>query len=83
MRLYDEWVKGTDATGNPNKPNILVYNLLLHAKLRLGEYPDVMHRIVDEMERGGVTPTQLSFNFLLRSVFRLRVFKAAEFVLFK
>ncbi|CAK9268879.1 unnamed protein product [Sphagnum jensenii] len=30
----------TDAAGNPNKPNILAYNLLLHAKLHLGAHAD-------------------------------------------
>lgn len=83
VRLYDEWVKLTDAAGNPNSPNILVYNLLLHAKLRLGAHPDVLHRIVSEMESGGVMPTQLSYNFLLRSVFRQRDSKAAELILEK
>ncbi|KAG0569430.1 hypothetical protein KC19_6G090200 [Ceratodon purpureus] len=83
VRLYDEWVKLTDAAGNPNKPNILVYNLLLHAKLRLGAHPEVMFRIVSEMEKAGVTPTQLSFNFLLRSVFRQRDSKSAELILEK
>lgn len=83
VRLYDDWITLTDAEGNPNKPNLLVYNLLLHAKLRLGAPPDVMHQIVDEMEKKGVTPTQLTYNFLLRSVFRQRDSKAAEFVLYK
>jgi len=83
VRLYDDWITLTDAEGNPNKPNVLVYNLLLHAKLRLGAPPDVMHQIVDEMEKKGVTPTQLTYNFLLRSVFRQRDSKAAEFVLYK
>lgn len=83
VRLYDEWAKSTDAAGNPNKPNVLVYNLLLHAKLRLDVGPDVMRRIVDEMENSGVTPTQLSYNFLLRSVFRQRDSKAAEYILYK
>ncbi|KAG0625771.1 hypothetical protein M758_2G080100 [Ceratodon purpureus] len=83
VRLYDEWVKLTDAEGNPNKPNILVYNLLLHAKLRLGAHPDVMWRIVHEMEREGVTPTHLTYNFLLRSVFRHRDSKSAELILEK
>jgi len=83
VRLYDEWMKETDAEGNPNKPNILVYNFLLHAKLSLGAHPDVMHRIVAEMEGNGVKPTQLSFNFLLRSVFRQRDSMAAELVLEK
>jgi len=83
VRLYDEWAKLTDAEGNPNKPNILVYNFLLHAKLSLGALPDVMHRIVAEMEENGVKPTQLSFNFLLRSVFRRRDSNAAELILEK
>lgn len=83
VRLYDEWVKLTDAAGSPNKPTLLVYNLLLHAKLRLGAHPEVMHQIVKEMESGGVTPTQLSLNYLIRSEFRQRDSKAAEFVLNK
>lgn len=81
VRLYDEWVKLTDKEGNPNKPNILAYNLLLHAKLRLGAPPDVMHGIVHKMEEEGVTPNQLSFNFLIRSVFRQRDSKSAERIL--
>jgi hypothetical protein len=40
----------TDAAGNPNKPNILAYNLLLHAKLHLGAYADGMCQIIEEME---------------------------------
>ena len=83
VRLYDEWVKVTDAAGNPNKPNLLVYNLLLHAKLRLGAHPDAMYRILSEMEKGGVTPVQLTYNFLLRSVFRQRDSKSAELILEK
>lgn len=83
VRLYDEWVKLSDAAGSPNQANVLVYNLLLHAKLRLGAHPDVMHRIVSEMEKGGVTPNQLSYNFLLRSVFRQRNSKSAELILEK
>ena len=83
VRLYDEWVKLADAGGNPNKPIILVYNLLLHAKFRLGALPDAMQRIVNEMEREGVTPNQLTYNFLLRCVFRQRDSKAAELILEK
>jgi hypothetical protein len=83
VRLYDEWVKLADAGGNPNKPIILVYNLLLHAKFRLGAHPDAMQRIVNEMEREGVTPNQLTYNFLLRCVFRQRDSKAAELILEK
>ncbi|CAK9871551.1 unnamed protein product [Sphagnum jensenii] len=33
-------LKPSDAAGNPNKPNILAYNLLLHAKLHLGAHAD-------------------------------------------
>nr|PNR41351.1 hypothetical protein PHYPA_018754 [Physcomitrium patens] len=83
VRIYDEWVKSTDVAGIPKKPNVLVYNLLLHAKLRLGTHPDVLHQIVKEMENEGVTPTLLSYNFLLRSVFRQRDSKAAELILSK
>lgn len=83
VRIFDEWVKITDAAGNPNKPNLLVYNLLLHAKLRLGAHPDSMHRIITEMESAGINPTQLTYNFVLRAIFRQRNSRLAEQILEK
>ncbi|CAK9191410.1 unnamed protein product [Sphagnum troendelagicum] len=83
VRLFDDWVKLTDAAGNPNKPNILAYNLLLHAKLRLGAHPDGMYQIINEMESAGIIPTQLTYNFVLRSVFRQRDSRLAEKILEK
>jgi hypothetical protein len=61
----------TDAAGNPIKPNILAYNLLLHAKLHLGAHANGTYQIIEEMESIGI-PRQLTYNFVLRSIFRER-----------
>ena len=84
VQLFEQWVAVTDAVGNnPNLPDILAYNLLLHAKLRIGVHPDSMYRILLEMESAGVTPTQLTYNFVLRAVFRHRNSRLAEQILEK
>ena len=84
VQLFEQWVAVTDAVGNnPNLPDILAYNLLLHAKLRIGVHPDSMYRILMEMETAGVTPTQLTYNFVLRAVFRHRNSRLAEQILEK
>lgn len=84
VQLFEQWVAVTDAVGNnPNLPDILAYNLLLHAKLRIGVHPDIMYRILTEMETAGVTPTQLTYNFVLRAVFRHRNSRLAEQILEK
>jgi hypothetical protein len=73
----------TDAAGNLNKPNILAYNLLLHAKLHLGAHADGMYQIIEEMESLGIIPRQLTYNFVLRSIFRERDSLLAEKILEK
>lgn len=83
VRLFEDWANLKDTAGNPNKPNILAYNLLLHAKLRLGAHPDSMYRLIGDMKTAGVIPTQLSYNFVLRAVFRQRDSKLAERILEK
>lgn len=72
VHLFDDWMRLTDAAGNPNKPNILAYNLLLHAKLHLGAHADGMYQIIEEMESVGIIPRQLTYNFVLRSIFQER-----------
>lgn len=84
VRLFEHWVAVTDAAGNNrNLPDILAYNLLLHANLRIGVHPDIMYRITTEMEIAGVAPTQLTYNFVLRAVFRHRDSRLAEQILEK
>jgi hypothetical protein len=72
VQLFDNWMRLTDAAGNPNKPNILAYNLLLHAKLCLGAHADGMYQIIEEMESVGIIPRQLTYNFVVRSIFQER-----------
>ncbi len=83
VHLFDDWMRLTGAAGNPNKPNILAYNLLLHAKLHLGAHADGMYQIIEKMESVGIIPRQLTYNFVLRSIFQERDSRLAEKILEK
>ncbi len=81
VHLFDDWMRLTDAAGDPNKPNILAYNLLLHAKLCLGAHADSMYQVIEEMESGGIIPRQLTYNFVVRSIFQERDSRLAKKIL--
>ncbi len=83
VHRFKDRMRLKDAAGNPNKPNILAYNLLLHAKLHLGAHADGMYQIIEEMESVGIIPRQLTYNFVLRSIFRERDSRLAEKILEK
>lgn len=83
IHMFEEWVKGTDITGQANKPDLLAYNLLLHAKLRVNAAPEQLLSIVVGMEDEGLVPNLLTYNFLLRAVFRSRNSEMAERILQK
>ncbi|BBM99999.1 protein MpPPR_7 [Marchantia polymorpha subsp. ruderalis] len=72
IRLFEEWVKSPGLDGKPKVPNLMVYNLLLHAKLRIGADPRNLLQVLKEMEMSGINPNLLTFNFLLRAIFRHR-----------
>ncbi|KAL3683458.1 hypothetical protein R1sor_001480 [Riccia sorocarpa] len=81
IQLFEDWVKVPDLDGKSKIPNLMVYNLLLHAKLRIGADPRNLLQIVKEMEMNGVKPNLLTYNFLLRAVFRHRNSFMAENIL--
>ena len=81
--LFENWLKFPDLQGKSKVPNIMTYNLLLHAKLRLGVDPRHMLQVIRDMEMNRLTPNLLSYNFLLRAIFRQRDSKMAEGILEK
>ncbi|KAL2613263.1 hypothetical protein R1flu_024955 [Riccia fluitans] len=81
IQLFEDWVKIPDLDGKSKVPTLMVYNLLLHAKLRIGADPRNLLQIVKEMEMSGVKPNLLTYNFLLRAIFRHRNSFMAEEIL--
>ncbi|CAM6082573.1 unnamed protein product [Calypogeia fissa] len=78
VRLFENWLKFPDLQGRTKVPNVMTYNLLLHAKLRLGVDPRYMLQVIKDMQMSRLKPNLLSYNFLLRAIFRQRDSKMAE-----
>ncbi|OAE33294.1 hypothetical protein AXG93_1200s1560 [Marchantia polymorpha subsp. ruderalis] len=65
IRLFEEWVKSPGLDGKPKVPNLMVYNLLLHAKLRIGADPRNLLQVLKEMEMSEAQPDGDSYNFVI------------------
>ncbi|XP_051146300.1 pentatricopeptide repeat-containing protein At1g26460, mitochondrial-like [Andrographis paniculata] len=77
-QLFEFWIRGTDANGKPNKPDVKVYNYYLQANFLVGASSSELLDFVAQMDGFGVSPNTASFNLVLRAMHQAGETAAAE-----
>lgn len=77
-QLFEFWIRALDASGNPNVPDVNLYNFYLQANLMVGASPAELIDLVERMDYYGISPNTASFNLVLKAMQQAGETKAAE-----
>lgn len=77
-QLFEFWVRSLDKNGNPNKPDVNLYNNYLRANLMVNATAGELLDLVARMEDYAIAPNTASFNLVLKAMYKAGETEAAE-----
>lgn len=68
VEMFELWIKLLDKGGKPNRPDVLLYNHYLRARLMSGALAGEMLDVLSQMEDYAIEPNTASFNLVLKAM---------------
>lgn len=76
--LFESWIRTLDGSGQPNKPDVSLYNQYVRANFMMGALAAQLLDLVAQMDAFGIIPNTASYNLVLKAMQRGGEIAAAE-----